>query len=151
MAVIRDFLAQKRIAIVGVSRDSKELSRMLLHTLIDRGYQVFAVNPAMERVDDLPCYPSLSAIPSSIDGVLVMASPTVTDKVVQECAALHIPRVWMHRGQGAGAVSPQAVEYCEQHGIKVVPSECPYMFLNGSVWYHRLHGFVRKITGSYPK
>ena len=79
MAVIHDFLAQKRIAIVGVSRDSKELSRMLVRTLMERGYQVFAVNPAINRVDELPCYPSLSAVPSPIDGVLVMASPAVSD------------------------------------------------------------------------
>jgi predicted CoA-binding protein len=150
MAVIHDFLAQKRIAIVGVSRDSKELSRMLVRTLMERGYQVFAVNPAINRVDELPCYPSLSAVPSPIDGVLVMASPAVTDQVVQECATLHIPRVWMYRAQGVGAVSRQAVEYCEEHGIKVVPGECPYMFLTGEHWFHRLHGFVRRITGSYP-
>ena len=150
LAVVRDFLAQKKIAIVGVSRDKKELSRMLLHTLIKRGYEVFAVNPAMETVDDIRCYPSLREIPTRVDGVLVMASPAVTDQVVRECADLHIPRVWMYRAGGKGAVSPQAVEYCEDHGIKVVPGECPYMFLPGEPWFHRLHGFVKKITGSYP-
>ena len=150
MSVIRDFLAQKRIAVVGVSRDKKEISRMLLHTLLGRGYEVFPVNPAIERVDDLPCYPSLREVPSPIDGVLVMASPAVTDQVVQECAELHIPRVWMYRGGGKGAVSPQAIEYCGEHGIRVVPGECPYMFLQGEPWFHRLHGFVRKITGTYP-
>jgi hypothetical protein len=29
-----------------------------------------------------------------------------------------------------------------------LPGECPFMFL---LWFHRLHGFVRKITGAYPK
>ncbi len=77
-------------------------------------------------------------------------SPAVTDEVVQECAELHIPRVWMYRAGGEGAVSPQAVEFCEEHGIAVVPGECPYMFLSGEPWFHRLHGFVKKIAGSYP-
>src|SRR3974390_1452562 len=127
MAVIRDFLAQKRIAVVGVSRDEKELSRMLLHTLADRGYQVFAVNPAMEAVDGLPCYRSLLEIPSEVDGVLAMAPPAVTDQVVRDCAKLRIPRVWMYRAGGDGAVSPQAIEFCHDHGISVIPGECPYM------------------------
>ena len=47
---------------------------------------------------------------------------------------------------GEGAVSPQAVEFCKEHGIAVVPGECPYMFLSGEHWGHRLHGFVKKIV-----
>jgi len=150
MATIRDFLAQKRIAIVGVSRNDKELSRMLLRTLRNRGCEAFAVNPAMDKVDELPCYPSLREIPSHVDGVLVMASPAVTDQVVRDCAELHIQRVWMYRAGGQGAVSPEAVEFCREHGIAVVPGECPYMFLKGESWFHGLHGFLKKIGGSYP-
>ena len=150
MATIRDFLAQRRIAIVGVSRNERELSRTLLRTLRDRGCEVFAVNPAMDGVDGIPCYSSLREIPSQVDGVLVMASPVVTDQVVRDCADLHIQRVWMYRAGGQGAVSPAAVEFCQEHGIAVVPGECPYMFLEGESWFHGLHGFLRKITGLYP-
>jgi len=150
MAAIRDFLAQKRIAVVGVSHDPKELSRMLMRTLRERGYEAFAVNPGLKSLDDAPCYASLKEIVPPVDGVLVMTSPAVTDEVVRQCAELHIPRVWMYRAGGKGAVSPQAVEYCEDHGIAVVPGECPYMFLSGESWFHKLHGFVRRITGAYP-
>jgi predicted CoA-binding protein len=150
MAVIQGFLSQKRIAIVGVSQDPKELSRALLRTFRGRGCEVYAVNPAMQSVDDARCYANLRDIEQPVDGVLVMTSPAVTEQVVQECAELHIPRVWMYRAGGQGSVSPQAVEYCQEHGIAVVPGECPYMFLSGEPWFHRLHGFIKKITGSYP-
>ena len=150
MAVIQDFLAQKHIAVVGVSHDPEELSRMLVRTFRERGCEVYAVNPAMQSVDDSRCYASLRDIGQPVDGVLVMTSPAATDEVVRQCAELHIPRVWMYRAGGRGAVSPQAVEYCEDHGIAVVPGECPYMFLSGESWFHKLHGFVRRITGAYP-
>ncbi|HVP55468.1 MAG TPA: CoA-binding protein [Candidatus Eisenbacteria bacterium] len=150
MAVIKDFLAQKRIAVVGVSHDPKDLSRALLRTFRERGYDAVAVNPKLSSVDDAPCFPRLTDIAPPVDAVLVMTAPAVTDQVVQECAALHIPRVWMYRGGGKGAVSPQAVEFCLDHGIAVVPGECPYMFLQGESWFHRLHGFIRKISGAYP-
>ena len=150
MAVIEDFLAQNRIAVVGVSSNPKDLSRSLVKTLRQRGYEAFAVNPGMSSVDDAPCYASLKEIPSTLDGVIVMTSPAVTDEVVQECAALHIPRVWMYRAGGQGAVSPQALEFCGDHAIKVVPGECPYMFFSGEHWVHRLHGFVKRIAGAYP-
>lgn len=151
MAVVRDFLAQKRIAVVGVSRDPKDFSRSLLRTLLDRGYEAVAVNPALESADGAPCFPSLAAVAPPVDGVLVMAPPAVTDQVVEECATLRIPRVWMYSAGGDGAVSSQAVEDCHDHGISVVPGECPYMFLEGESWFHRLHGFIKKIGGAYPK
>jgi len=150
MAIIRDFLAQKRIAVVGVSHNPKDFSRSLLRTLRQRGYDAVAVNPHVTSLDDAPCFATLSEIAPPVDGALLMTSPAVTDEIVQECAKLHIPRVWMHRAGGDGSVSPQAIEFCEEHGIAVVPGECPYMFLRGESWFHRLHGFIRKISGSYP-
>ena len=150
LAAVYDFLEQKRIAVVGVSHDPKGFSRTLLRTMQERGYEVVAVNPTLQSVDGVPCYGQLSDVAPPVDGVLLMTSPAVTDQVVEECAALHIPRVWMYRAGGQGAVSPQAVKFCEKHGIKVVPGECPFMFLGGEHWVHRLHGFFKKITGTYP-
>jgi predicted CoA-binding protein len=150
MATIRDFLAQKRIAVVGVSHDPRDFSRSLLRTLRQRGYDVVAVNPQLSSADGAPCFARLTDVTPPVDGALVMTSPAVTDEVVQECAKLRIPRVWMHRSSGNGAVSPQAVEFCEEHGIRVVPGECPYMFLPSESWFHRLHGFMRRILGAYP-
>src|SRR3984957_472666 len=40
--------------------------------------------------------------------------------------------------------SSKAVEFCRARGIQVVPGECPFMFLRNG-------GFIRKITGSYPR
>ena len=48
MAIIQDFLAQKRIAVVGVSHDPKDFSRSLLRTLRERGYDAVAVNPELD-------------------------------------------------------------------------------------------------------
>jgi hypothetical protein len=33
----------------------------------------------------------------------------------------------------------------------VVAGECPFMFLPETPWFHRLHGFCRKVVGRYPK
>jgi predicted CoA-binding protein len=143
-------LAQKRIAVVGVSRDPKDFSRGLLRSMRQHGYDALAVNPTLTSADDAPGYARLEDIAPAVDGVLVMTSPAVTDQVVQECARLHIPRVWMYRAGGQGAVSSQAVEFCREQGIAVVPGECPYMFLTTEHWFHRLHGFIKKITGAYP-
>src|SRR5271157_4111531 len=80
MATIKDFLAQKRIAVVGVSHDPKDFSRGLLRTLLQHGYDAVAVNPALQSADGAPCFGSLAQINPPVDGVLVMTSPAVTDQ-----------------------------------------------------------------------
>jgi hypothetical protein len=56
----------------------------------------------------------------------------------------------MYSAGGQGAVSLKAVEFCRERGIQVVPEECPYVFLP-KAGFHRIYGFIRKITGSYPR
>ena len=150
-AVIQDFLNQKRLAIVGVSREPKDFSLALFREFRKRGYDAVPVNPKAKKIDEQPCFASVQAVQPPVDGAVLMTMPAVTDAVVRDCAEAGIKRVWMYRAAGDGAVSPNAVKYCEQQGIAVVPGECPLMFLAGTSWFHRLHGLVRKITGAYPR
>jgi predicted CoA-binding protein len=80
-----------------------------------------------------------------------MTKPDVAQGVVKDCQQAGIKRVWLYRVSGTGAVSPAAVEFCEKNGITVIPGFCPYMFLAGTQWFHRLHGAVLKLVGKYPK
>jgi uncharacterized protein len=150
LQVIQDFLSQKRLAVVGVSRHSKDFSLALFRELHERGYEVVPVNPAAEEIDEKPCFARLQAIHPPVDGALLMTSPAVTSTVVRDCAEAGIKRVWMYRAGGAGAASPEAIKYYKEHGIAVIPGECPFMFFPEAGWFHRFHGMLRKITGSYP-
>jgi hypothetical protein len=52
-----DFLANKRIAVTGVSRTSNgHGSNVVYKRLRDRGYEVFAINPNADRVEGDRCY-----------------------------------------------------------------------------------------------
>lgn len=148
---IDDFLARKRLAVVGVSRNPKDFTRILFREFKKRGYDVVPVNPAMSAVEDLPCFARVQEIQPPVEGALVMTAPAGTDQVVRDCAAAGIGRVWMYRAGGKGAVSREAVEFCRSNGIGVVPGQCPFMFFPNTQWPHRLHGFVRKIVGAYPR
>lgn len=141
--LIDDFLSQKRIAIVGVTRDEKEWGRALYDQFKRRGYDAYAVNPT-RAIPGIQCYGHLRDIPRSLDGVILVVPPAVTEQVVREVAELKIPRVWMHRGVGNGAVSKSAIEFCRENSIKVIYGVCPMMYLPGSGFGHRLHhGFAK--------
>lgn len=148
---IQEFLSLKRFAFAGVSRQTGDMSRTLLREFLARGYQAVPVNPDASDLEGQKCYAHIGEIQPPVEGVLLMTAPAVTEALVEECAAAGVTRVWMFRGAGKGAVSPKALEYCAAHGISVIPGECPFMFLPGGAWFHRVHGFVRKITGSYPR
>lgn len=143
---IQDFLEQKRFAMVGVSRHDKDFSRELFRELRGRGYDVIPVNPNVSEIEGQPCFPHVSDIEPAVEGALLLTSAEMTEAVVHECVAAGVHRIWMHRGAGQGAVNEDAVEFCRQHGIAVIPGECPFMFLKNAGWFHRLHGFFRKLS-----
>ncbi len=151
LALVQDFLGQKRLAVVGVSRKADDFSRKLFCELRNRGYDVVPVNPEVDEIDGQRCFAHLQDVQPPVDAALLMTSPAVSDKVVEECASAGVTRVWMYRAGGAGAVSTKAVRFCESHGMSVIPGECPLMFLPQGSWFHRFHGVLRKITGRYPR
>jgi predicted CoA-binding protein len=149
--LIDDFLNLKRVALVGVSREPKDFSRSMFREFVRRGYDAVPVNPGATEVDGRPCFPRVQDISPPVDGVLLMTSPQKTDIVVRDCAEAGIRRIWMYRAAGAGAVSENALQFCEEKGIDVVPGYCPYMFWGDSGFGHRLHGFIMKMMGRYPR
>jgi len=151
MAAIEDFLAQKRLAIVGVSRKPQDFSRTLFAELRQRGYDVVPVNSGADEIDGQTCFAHVRDIRPPVEGVLIMTPSAASKQIVEECADVGINRVWMYRAAGEGAVDPVAVAFCESHDITVIPGECPFMFLPHAGWYHRWHGGFRKFFGGYPQ
>jgi uncharacterized protein len=149
-ADIDGFLAHHRIAVVGVSRNPQDFSRALFRELSARGYDVVPVNPLAETLEDHACFQRVQAINPPVEAALLITSPAETEKVVHDCAEAGIRGVWMHSGGGKGSVSPVAVAFCREHGMRVVEGQCPFMFLPNTQWFHRAHGFVLKLTHSYP-
>jgi predicted CoA-binding protein len=151
LKVIEDFLACKRVAVVGVSRNPRDFTRSLFREFQKRGYDVVPVNPAVSEVEGLPCFASIRDVRPEPEAALLLTKPAVTEQAVRDCAEAGVRQVWMYRATGAGAVSAGAVSFCESSGMRVVAGECPFMFLPDTQIVHRLHGFCRKLFGKYPQ
>jgi predicted CoA-binding protein len=128
---VDDFLALKRIAVVGVSRDPKGFGTVLWQEFRQRRYDAIPVNPVATEIDGQPCYAGEDIKPG-VDGVLIMTSKTATDQIVRDCAEAGVKHVWMYGGMAPGAATKSAVAFCEENGIDVVQGLCPYMFLPGT-------------------
>ena len=124
-----EFLANRKIAVTGVSRDPKTHgSNVVYQRLRDRGYEVVAINPNADRVEGDPCYHDLASVPGGVEAVVIATSPAHAEETMKECADLGVTQVWMHRGPGGGSVSPTAAAYGREHGITVIEGGCPCMF-----------------------
>ncbi len=133
----RQFLALKRIAVVGVSDQRDTGCNLAYRNIKESGRTVIPVNPRLTTFDGETCYPDLTSIPERPDGVFILANPGVTERIVDECVDLGIRHVWMHCMMGTKpglvpgmtSVSPKAVRTCRDNGIEVIPGSCPNQFL----------------------
>ncbi|WP_372788985.1 CoA-binding protein [Paraconexibacter sp.] len=146
-----EFLAQERLAVVGVSRDPRQPANLIYRRLRETGHRVFAVNPAATEVEGDPCYASVRALPEAVDGAVVVTPADVSAAVVEDCAAASVPRVWLHRGLGPGSLSAEAVDVAHEHGIDVIPGGCPNMFGATSDRPHRVMRRVLQLAGKVPR
>jgi len=144
---VDDFLAQKRIAVAGVShKNPNNTANAIYRRFRDAGYEVFPVNPNAETAEGTTCYKHLKDIPGHVDGVVIVTRASSTDDVVHDCVDAGVSRVWMHGGvHGPGSsVSETAVTYCNEHNISVIAGACPLMFGKPSDGFHR---FIRGVFG----
>jgi predicted CoA-binding protein len=151
---VQDFLAQKRIAVAGVSRNNSHhpVGNLIYQRLKKTGHDVFPVNPHMQTFEGDRCYPDLTSIPGGVDGVVIITKPEVTERIVRDCADAKVRRVWMHQSMAkkGSSVSPEAVEYCRQHDISVIAGACPMMFGPGADFGHTCMRWFLKWTGGLP-
>ena len=144
------FLANKRVAVTGVSRTPKTHgSNSVYRRLRERGYEVFAVNPNADEVEGDQAYPDLKSIPGGVQAVVIGTRPETAEKTMHECAALGVKHVWMHWGAGASSVSEAATDYGRQHGIAVIDGGCPLMFPPTADFGHKVMRVA--LGGRVPK
>ena len=151
---VHDFLAQKRIAVAGVSRSKSKhpVGNLIYKRLKSTGHDVFAVNPHMQTFEGDRCYPDVQSIPGGVGGVVIITRPEVTERIVHDCREAGVGRVWMHQSiaKGTTSVSPDAVDYCRRHDICVIAGGCPMMYGPDADFGHTCMRWILKLTGGLP-
>ena len=115
----------KTIAMVGVSATTSRPSYFAFKYLLERGYRMIPVNPALGGQELLgrKVYAGLSEIPEPVDMVDVFRAPRYALAIVEEALALS-PRpqvIWMQ----LGIRNDEAAKLAEASGLKVVMNRCP--------------------------
>lgn len=141
------FLANKVIAVVGVSHSPEKFGNYLYRELKKANYKVYAVNPGLDMAEGERCYAGLGALPEKAGGVVMCVPAAATLGVLEDMAKLGIKSAWIQQG----ADSAEAEEKAKALGISLVSGECMMMFLQPVQSIHKWHRVVRTIFGKMPK
>ena len=140
---ITEFVAGKRIAVVGASRGGKKFGNTVATELVQRGYQVFLVHPEAAEINGQPCYPNLAALAGQVDGVWICVSPQGAPQAIREAAAAGLKRVWLQMG----ADSAEAQAAARETGVTLVSGKCILMYAQPVGSFHAWHRAFARITG----
>ena len=121
--LIKEFIAQKRFAIVGATDDTTKYGNRIFKNLKSRGYEVYPVNLRLKELEGTKCYPSLADIPVKVDVVDFVVPPQVTEAILKECKELGLDRMWLQ----SGSESEAAIAFCHENNLKVVHDVCVMM------------------------
>jgi uncharacterized protein len=123
---IREILQSvKTIALVGASRNPARPSWIVTKYLLERGYEVFPVNPGLAGQELLGrrVFARLSDIPQPVDMVEVFRNSEAAGPITDEALQLSAPPkvIWMQ----LSVRNDEAAASAEARGLRVVMNRCP--------------------------
>jgi uncharacterized protein len=117
---IAEFPRYRKWVVVGASEDRSKYGNKIYRDLREAGYTVYAVNPKLDTVEGDPCYASVKDLPEKPDVVDMVVPPPVASKVIDDCLAAGIKRVWFQ----PGSESEEAIGKAKAGGMEVVHDAC---------------------------
>jgi uncharacterized protein len=110
----------RTIAVVGLSSDASRPSNSVSSYMRRHGYKVIPVNPNETEVFDEKAYPTLAAVPQTIDLVDVFRRSEEAGKAVDEAIAISAKAVWLQEG----VLDRDAAQRASEAGLLVVMDRC---------------------------
>jgi len=118
----------KTIAVLGMSDKTWRASHHIGGYLAANGYRVIPVNPTLNEVFDLKCFPNLDAAQvaaiaetgKGIDLVDVFRASQHVPPIVDDVIRLKIPYLWLQDG----VIHDEAVDRARAAGVKCVQNDC---------------------------
>jgi len=120
----------KTVAIIGASVDRAKFGNKAVRVFVQRGYQVFPVNPKEPQVEGLPAFKSIADVPVRPNLISVYLPPPVLLKVLPDIAAKGCDELWLNPGTESAEVLALAeqlklnvIQACSIVGIGLSPDE----------------------------
>ena len=144
---IESFLSTKKIAIAGVSRNSKKFGYTVFQELSQKGFDVYPINANTNSLGGTPCFQSVSALPSDVRNLLILTPKDQTTGLVREAVSTGISGIWIQQM----SETPEAIRFAEENKVNLISKQCILMWAEPVKSIHRFHRNLKKLFGLLPK
>ncbi|MGF1586728.1 MAG: CoA-binding protein [Bacteroidales bacterium] len=142
---IDQFLACKKFAIAGVSRDKNKFGNAIFREMKKKDYNILPVNPNMEEFEGEKCYKSVSDLPADVEALIVITKPDVSHSIVKEALKKGIRNIFIQQG----AYNAKIDELSLKNEANIICKQCILMFANPT-GIHKFHERLAKFFRFYP-
>lgn len=143
---INEFLNSQPIALVGVSRNPKKFGHSVFKELKEKGMNIIPVNPEAMEIMGEKSYQSVKALPSDVQGIIVLTKKDQTASVIRDAKEKGIKQVWIQQM----ADSKEALDELNGSDINFITGECILMHYKPHS-IHKFHRGLKKFFGRFPK
>jgi uncharacterized protein len=147
MQSVNEFMAQKNIAVVGVSRKKQKFGNAIYKELEKKGFALYPVNPNMEEYNGNKCYPDISSLPAEVTAIVINTKPDITKKLIEEACSKGIKHIWLQQG----SADKETVESSQKSDANIISKQCVIMFAEPANGIHGFHKWINKTFGLLPK
>ncbi len=144
---IEKFFESKKLAIAGVSRNKKKFGHIVFKDLIEKGFEVYPVNPNTDSIEGNKCYNSISVLPSGVNSLLILTPKSETDSVLRNAINKGITNIWVQQMSD----TKETMKIAEEYQKEIIHKKCIYMFAEPVVGVHKFHKTILKLFGMLPK
>ncbi len=117
---IREILAFKKLAVIGMSKNSSKAAHYVPKYLSEQGYSITPINPTSNEILGKRSYNSVSEITDDIDVVNIFRPSDQVLPFIQEAIKIKPKVIWLQEG----IHNSEAEELAKKAGIKIIFNRC---------------------------
>ena len=125
------FFKPQAIAVVGATPDPFKGGCSILKNIM-YGFRgaVYPVNPRYDRIEELICYPSVSAIPGEVDLAIVFVPAKAVPEAIEDCIRKGVKGVMIESGgfaeigPGGKMIQEQVLAAARRAGVRLWGPNC---------------------------
>lgn len=146
LAEIQEFLAPKKMAFAGGSRNPKKFGGVVFNELRQKGFELYPVHPVATEIAGVECVKSVTDLPDGVDLLYIVTPKNETLSVVRDAAEKGIRKIWIQQTSD----TQEALEFAKQHNIPVISGRCMMMFADPVGSIHKVHRWFSRVFKTYP-
>ena len=144
---INDFIANRSIAITGISKTKQKFGNTIFRILQNKGFDLYPVHPVINEYNGKSCYHSIQDLPDHVSALVICTNPENTCQIIKEAHIQGINHVWIQQG----AENIDSIVFGKSKNMNIIHNQCILMYTEPVGAIHRLHRFCNKLFRTHPE